>query len=318
MSIELDPRETSSHQIETLAQLGFRSLSVGVQDFSPAVQDAIHRHQSRVETAWLIKHARACGFTDINCDIVYGLPHQNEESFTTTLAAIIDLAPDRIALFGYAHLPSKLPHQRLVERSGRVLDPYERATLLLLAIDKLTAAGYVHIGLDHFAKPGSPLARAHEEHRMVRTFQGYVPRTSDTVLGLGMSAISSTRRMFWQNQGELVPWESAIVGGHLPLHRGIALDKDDQLRRAVINDLMCDGTVELGPIATRFDISAPAYFARELAELTGMPDLAHYDASANAIRTTPMGKLLVRNVCMLFDRYARPVTAEAPRFSSTI
>ncbi|HEY5944882.1 MAG TPA: oxygen-independent coproporphyrinogen III oxidase, partial [Kofleriaceae bacterium] len=313
LSVELDPRDTTSTQIDTFADVGFRTLSVGVQDFSTRVQDAIHRHQTLSQTGWLIERARAAGFTDVNCDIVYGLPHQEESSFLATLESIIGLGPDRIALFGYAHLPDRLPHQRLVERAGRVLDRYERATLLLMAIDRLTAAGYIHLGLDHFAKPGSSLARAAENKRMVRTFQGYVEYRADTLLGLGTSAISSTPRMYWQNFGELAAWEDAIASKRLPIQRGAELDADDRIRRMLIERLMCDGEADLDQIEKRFGIQPLNYFARELDTLAKEPQLA--SLQDHTIRTTPLGKLLVRNVCMMFDRYHRE---DGSRFSSTI
>lgn len=315
-SIELDPRTTSLDQIETLATLGFRALSCGVQDFALPVQDAIHRHQSRAQTRWLIERARAEGFTDINLDIVYGLPRQTELSFAATLDSVIELRPDRIALFGYAHLPSKLPHQRLVERAGRVLDAYERSTLLLFAIERLTSAGYLHLGLDHFARPDSPLALAAAEHRLARTFQGYVERRAETILGLGVSAISSTRRALWQSSPDLAVWERAIAERRLPVARGLVLDRDDQLRRALIERLMCEGRVDLGPLEDEFEILAQIYFADELAALAAIPDLASYDRATHAIETTPLGRLLVRNVCMAFDAYARPEATQ--RFSTTI
>ncbi|HET9992357.1 MAG TPA: oxygen-independent coproporphyrinogen III oxidase, partial [Kofleriaceae bacterium] len=289
MSIELDPRTTSSLQVVTLGMLGFRAMSLGVQDFAQPVQDAIHRHQSRAQTAWLIQQGREHGFTDINLDIVYGLPRQTEQSFATTLDTVVELQPDRIAMFGYAHLPSKLPHQALVERAGRVLDSYERATLLLFAIERLTSAGYVHIGLDHFARPGSPLARAAEAHHLARTFQGYVEHRTETILGLGVSAISSTQRAFWQNHAELPAWEQAIHARRLPVHRGLALDHDDQIRRALIERLMCDGRIELDKLEVDFKIAAPLYFERELASLRDMADLVAYDPKTNTIETTTMG-----------------------------
>jgi len=218
-SIELDPRTTTTAQVDVLAAGGFRSLSMGVQDFSEAVQDAIHRHQSTLQTRWLVDRARMSGFDDVNVDVVYGLPLQTEASFSRTLDAVIELAPDRIALFGYAHLPSKLPHQRLVERAGRVLDRYERAALLLMAIEKLTGAGYLHLGLDHFARPGSRLARAAADRRMVRTFQGYVEHRAESIVGMGVSAISSTPRMHWQSHAELAAWEQGVAAGRLPVAR---------------------------------------------------------------------------------------------------
>jgi len=327
-SIELDPRTTTSAQVELLADAQFRSLSMGVQDFSEQVQDAIHRHQTTMQTRWLVDRARAAGFDDINVDIVYGLPLQTEASFATTLASVIELAPDRIALFGYAHLPSKLPHQRLVERAGRVLDRYERATLLLLGIEKLTGAGYIHLGLDHFARPGSRLARAAAERRMIRSFQGYAEHRADAILGLGVSAISSTPRMHWQNHVELPAWEADITQREVPVERGYLLDDDDRLRRAVISTLMCDGEVDLAKLGTAHGVDGPTYFARELASLGEHRELASYDAAAQTVRTTELGRLLVRNVCMVFDRYHRAATEAAalagpgadqqPRFSSTI
>ncbi len=317
LSVELDPRSTTSTQITTFADAGFNAMSMGVQDFSPQVQDAIHRHQSVVQTRWLVERSRAAGFTDINVDVVYGLPRQSEESFLETIDSVVSLAPERIALFGYAHLPERLPHQRLVEKAGRVLDRYERATLLLSAIERLTQAGYVHLGLDHFAKPGSSLARAAAEHRMVRTFQGYVERKAETTLGVGVSAISSTPRMFWQNHTELDAWEQAIGAAPLPVNRGTVLDADDRIRRMLIDRLMCDGAVDLASLQQRFGIEPQRYFAGELEALKAHAELATLDGTT--IRTTALGKLLVRNVCMLFDRYLpqRDATAGA-RFSSTI
>lgn len=328
-SVELDPRTTTSAQVDVLAAGKFRSLSMGVQDFSEAVQDAIHRHQSTLQTRWLVDRARAAGFDDVNVDVVYGLPLQTEASFEKTLDKVIELAPDRIALFGYAHLPSKLPHQALVERAGRVLDRHERATLLLLAIEKLTGAGFLHLGLDHFARPGSRLARAAENRRMVRTFQGYVEHRAEAILGVGVSAISSTPRMFWQSHVELPAWERDVAAGRLPVERGKLLDDDDRVRRAVIGQLMCYGEVELGRIAADHGLDAARYFATEIAELAKLGELAAYDPDTRTIRTTLLGRLLVRNVCMVFDRYQRapahlPGVSDAaggqdqPRFSSTI
>jgi len=316
-SIELDPRMTTSSQLETLSDLGFSAMSMGVQDFDESVQDAIHRHQSVVQTRWLVDRGRAAGFDDVNIDMVYGLPRQTESSFSTTLDAVIDLEPDRVALFGYAHLPSKLPHQALVERAGRVLDPYERATLLLMAIARFAKAGYLHLGLDHFARPGSRLARAAAEGRMIRTFQGYTEHRADTIIGLGTSAISSTPNMHWQNHTQLAPWEDAISGQRLPIERGFVLDEDDRARATLINRLMCDGTVDLALLGREYGLDADTYFGRELTALKPLAALASYDPQTHTIGTTAIGRLLVRNVCMVFDRYHQVITDEA-RHSSTI
>jgi oxygen-independent coproporphyrinogen-3 oxidase len=316
-SIELDPRLTTTGQIEALSDLGFTALSMGVQDFAEPVQDAINRHQSAVQTKWLVDRARAAGFDDVNVDIVYGLPRQTETSFSQTLDAVIALKPDRVALFGYAHLPSKLPHQALVERAGRVLDSYERATLLLMAIDRFAAAGYVHLGLDHFARPGSRLARAAAEQRMVRTFQGYTERRADSVIGLGTSAISSTPRMHWQNHTQLAPWQDALEARRIPVERGFLLDEDDQARATLIERLMCDGSIDLARLGREHGIDAETYFARELAQLAQLGELASYDPETHSIQTTSIGRLLVRNVCMVFDRYHHQQSDEV-RYSSTI
>jgi len=314
-SIELDPRQTTTSQIDALREAHFTSVSFGVQDFSEAVQDAIRRHQSVAQTRWLVERVRAAGFDDVNVDIVYGLPFQSESSFEETIERMIELSPDRVALFGYAHLPDKLPHQRLVERAGRVLDRYERASLLLLAIEKFGKAGYQHLGLDHFAKVGSRLARAAAENRMTRTFQGYVERRASSIIGLGATAISSTPRMHWQNHGELSAWEEAIAARRLPIDRGFVLDEDDRARGALINRLMCDGHADLAAISDDYGIDGDHYFARELATLSTIPDLASYDPETHTITTTPMGRLLVRNVCMVFDRY---FGQRANAFSTTI
>jgi len=315
-SIELDPRNTTSSQIETLHDLGFTSMSFGVQDFDENVQNAIRRHQTVVQTRWLVERARASGMNDINVDIVYGLPRQTESSFAATLASVIDLAPDRVALFGYAHLPDKLPHQRIVERAGRILDNYERASLLLMAIETFTQAGYVHLGLDHFARPGSRLAKAAAEKRMTRTFQGYVEHRADTILGIGTSAISSTPRMHWQNHPKLPAWEQSISQQQLPVARGFVLDADDRARATLIQRLMCDGTVDLDRLGQEHGLDATTYFSRELAALQHIVELASYDETTHTIETTPTGKLLVRNVCMIFDRYQHGAAEQ--RFSSTI
>src|SRR5689334_11327778 len=319
-SIELDPRTTTADQIEALAAAGFGSMSMGVQDFSEAVQDAIHRHQTVVQTRWLVERARAAGFDDINIDVVYGLPHQTEASFAKTLDAVIDLAPDRVALFGYAHLPSKLPHQRLVEQAGRILNGRERATLLLLGIERMTAAGYLHLGLDHFARPASRLAQAAAEHRMTRSFQGYTERRADAIVGLGVSAISSTPRMHWQSHADLPSWEQAVAAGGLPVERGIELDDDDRLRRAAIGRLMCDAELDLRQLGIEHGIDGSAYFEAELAEIDKLGELVHHDPDRQTLRATELGRLLIRNVCMVFDRYNPEGVAAgaAPRFSPTI
>ncbi|HRC54404.1 MAG TPA: oxygen-independent coproporphyrinogen III oxidase [Kofleriaceae bacterium] len=313
-SVELDPRDSTVEQLQVFREHGFQSLSVGVQDFHPAVQEAIHRHQSAEQTAQLIAAARERGWTDINIDIVYGLPRQTEETFCDTIDRIIELAPERVALFGYAHLPDRRPHQLLVEKAGRILDLYERATLLIAANKRFAAAGYVAIGLDHFAKPDSELARASAERRLTRSFQGYAPRRADAILGIGATAISTTEELIWQN-GDLVEWQRAIESGHFGQARGVHLIYEDRLRRDVIMELMCTGELDYQAMGKRHHLDFPQHFAKELTQLDTMDELVTVDRAAGALRTTEIGRLLVRNVAMVFDRYL----AQSPLpFSSTI
>lgn len=309
-SVELDPRARPAAQLDALAGMGFRSLSLGVRDFAEEVQDAIGRHQSVAQTRWLVERARAHGFDDVNVDLAYGLPRQTEASFAATLDAVIDLAPDRVAVLGYA----QLPHPRPVEHTDRVLEAIERAALMLLAIERLSDAGYLHLGLDHFARSGSRLARAAAERRMVRTFQGYVERRAEAIVGAGVAAISSTPRMQWENHADLPAWEAAIADRRIAACRGGVLDRDDRARAALIERLMCDGEVDLVWLGREHAIDPERYFAAELAELDQLPNLARYDPNRRAIAMTPIGRMLVRNVCMVFDRYDRGAEAE-PRFS---
>lgn len=314
LSIELDPRTTDAAQVATLAQLGFRAASLGVQDFAPAVQDAIHRHQSFVQTRALITALRAHGFDDVNLDLVYGLPQQTEASLAATLDQVISLRPERIALFGYAHLPDKLPHQRLVERAGPVPDAAARATGFLQARAQLLAAGYVAVGLDHFARPGTRLAVAAAERRLARTFQGYVERRVAATIGLGVSAITSTPRLIAQAPLDLDVWRIALDAGALAVARGVTLDADDQLRGQVIETLMCDGDVDLGAVARAAGRDPATTFAPELDALAGSA-LVEIDPQGPRLVATPLGRVLIRNVCQAFDRRT---PGGAARFSPTI
>jgi oxygen-independent coproporphyrinogen-3 oxidase len=312
-SVELDPRDTTLDQLDVLAEAGFASLSIGVQDFAEEVQAAIHRTQSVAATRALVEEARRRGFADLNLDIVYGLPGQTPESFAATLDAVISMAPDRIALFGYAHLPDRRPHQLLVVRQSRLPDLRERAVLLLAAVDQLTAAGYVHVGLDHFARPGSAFAAAAQGRRLDRTFQGYVERRADAVIGVGATAISTSDHLFWQN-AELEAWTTAVTAGALPVARGVVLGDDDRVRRQAITRLMCDGEIDLAELEPALGEAATDHFARELVELSRLPALCAVDGPV--VKATRLGQLLVRNLCLPFDRYLPQ--RRGASFSSTI
>ncbi len=316
LGIELDPRDTTQDQVEALAEVGFRRLSVGVQDFEEMVQKTINRLQSYEETANLIQSARAAGFTSAGIDLVYGLPGQTEDSFAKTLASIVAIAPDRIALFGYAHLPHIMPHQRLVERQP-IPDLSQRALLLVTAIHLLCEAGYERIGFDHFARPEDPLALAVKDKRLHRNFQGFTIASGGPLLACGVTGISDTGTSYWQNLSSLDDWQTAIEAGHLPVVRGLSLSEDDKIRRHLINRLMCDSLVDIKKMETLFAIDFDSYFSYELAKLADPEQalLATVDSEERTIRPTRLGFELIRNLCMVFDPHLR---GKEPKGSTTI
>ena len=305
VSVELDPRDTGEEQVAALAGLGLTRISVGIQDFDPDVQAAIHRLQSAEETRRLFEAARRHGIARINADLVYGLPRQTPATLARTLDEVIDLAPRRVALFGYAHLPSLRPHQRLVERAGPLPDSGGRAALFALAVERLTAAGYQMIGIDHFARPEDELAEAARTGRLHRNFQGYVVRRADVLLGCGTTAISESGGAYWQNDADLSSWQRRIAEGRLPVARGVALADEDRLRRHVITRLMCDGAIDFAAIERAWPIAFEHHFADELARLGGgdFAELVAIDRAGGRLEALPAGRLLLRNLCRVFDSY---------------
>lgn len=317
--VELDPRDTPLATVDVLAAAGFTRLSVGIQDFSEEVQRRINRHQSAEQTAALIAHARAVGFRSANGDLVYGLPGQTEDSFADTLAAVVSMRPDQIALFGYAHLPDRLPHQKLVERDGPVPGTELRARLLAIALEAFAAAGYVPIGLDHFALPDSPLARAADEGALHRNFQGYVVKQADALLAVGATGISDSGTAYWQNLG-LDAWRAAVSEDRLPVRRGVRLTADDRVRRHMIMTLMCYGALDMAEVDAGFGLRFEDAFADELARLETGDEarLAVVDRDARRIEATELGRHLIRNVCMVFDPGLRGPGGDQARFSTTL
>lgn len=313
LGIELDPRDTRAEQIDRCADLGFTRLSVGVQDFDPAVQRVIHRIQSVEQTRAVVERARHQGFRSVNVDLVYGLPGQTIASIARTLDEVIALVPDRLAVFGYAHMPHLRPHQKLVERAAPVPGLRARVELLRTVMDRLADAGYVRIGLDHFARPGDPLVEAAATGTLGRNFQGYVVHRADHLIGIGASAISDSGHAYWQNAVDVDDWTRAVEDGELPVVRGVRLDADDEVRRFVITRLMCDGQLDLDEVEARHDIDFAERFAPELAILERSHlDLVHVDRRAGTIVATPLGHHLIRNVCVVFDRYARDGAGGSP------
>ena len=303
-SIEVDPRTTPADKVETLARLGFNRMSVGVQDFNPDVQRAVNRLQSFEMTQETVDAARANGFKSINLDLIYGLPKQNRETFAETLDKVLVLSPERIALYHYAHLPDRFKPQRRIN-SEDVPSSAEKMKIMLDAIKRLTAAGYQYIGMDHFAKASDDLAKAQRQGRLHRNFQGYSTRPDCDLVGLGVSSISKIGPTYSQNVRVLEEYYDILKQGMLPTARGIVLDRDDILRRAVIMALMCHFEVSKEAIETTYLIKFDEYFKPDLAALKQFEDEGLAENTPEWVTVTPKGKLLVRAIAMQFDRYLR-------------
>jgi oxygen-independent coproporphyrinogen III oxidase len=318
-AIEIDPRVTTREQLLLLRSLGFNRLSLGVQDFTPEVQEAIGRRQTEALTRDLYEFARSIGFESINMDLIYGLPRQNLATFKETLKAVVDLRPDRIAVYSYAHVPWLRPHQRTIDEST-LPDAGLKFELFGAAIETFLAAGYAAIGMDHFALPGDELAEAAANRRLHRNFMGYTTRPASDMFGVGVSAIGDVRGAFAQNVKKLPAYYEAIDAGRFPVERGYGLDPDDLLRRHVITQLMCNFHVDRGDVESRFGVRFDDYFSAELAELRspGGP-VAHgfLDITPAALDVSLPGRLFVRNICMAFDRYL-PAHEGRRVFSRTI
>jgi oxygen-independent coproporphyrinogen-3 oxidase len=303
-SIEVDPRSTPPDKVRTLAALGFNRMSVGVQDFDPQVQKAVNRLQSFEMTRETIDTAREAGFKSVNLDLIYGLPKQTRDSFARTLDRVLELAPERVALYHYAHLPERFkPQRRIVAEE---LPPSEEKTHIMLdAITRLTEAGYRYIGMDHFAKDTDELARAQVLGQLHRNFQGYSTRPDCDLIGLGVSAISKVGPTYSQNVRELPEYYDRLRAGLLPTARGVLLDRDDLLRRAVIMALMCHFQVSKEGIEAAHLIKFDEYFRRELEDLRVFEEAGLVEITHDWISVAPKGKLLVRAIAMVFDRYLR-------------
>jgi oxygen-independent coproporphyrinogen III oxidase len=304
-SIELDPRFITAADVEGLGRLGFNRVSLGVQDFDPTVQAAVNRIQSIEQTLGIIEACRASGFRSINIDLIYGLPHQSLEGFARTLDTIIAACPDRLAVYGYAHMPRLFKAQRQID-SQALPGPAARIALLELAIERLGAAGYRYIGMDHFARPEDDLARAQAAGGLHRNFMGYTTHAGCDLIGLGMSAISHFGNSFSQNHRDVAAWEAALDEGRLPVWRGLALSADDLVRADVIQSLMCDGAVDFAALESRHGIDFESYFAEALAGCGPLAADGLLTLEARRLRATDRGRFLLRIIAMCFDRYLVP------------
>jgi oxygen-independent coproporphyrinogen-3 oxidase len=304
-SIEVDPRTASDEMLAALAGLGFNRISLGVQDFDPLVQAAVNRVQPQEDVLEVIGGARHHGFGSIAVDLIYGLPRQTVESFARTLDAIVAVRPERIAAYSYAHLPQLFKPQTQIKLED-LCPPEVKLALLGLTIEKLTAAGYVYVGMDHFAVPEDELSVALGSGSLQRNFQGYSTRAGLDMIGLGMSAIGQVGDCYAQNRKTLDGWMQALDAGELPVWRGLRMSGEDRLRRDVIQQLMCSGQVDFADVEQRYELDFAAHFASELARLAPLADDGLIELGPRSLHVTPLGRLLVRAVAMVFDAYLLP------------
>ncbi|HRN60081.1 MAG TPA: oxygen-independent coproporphyrinogen III oxidase [Chiayiivirga sp.] len=320
-SIELDPRHVTPDEIGELARLGFNRASLGVQDFDPVVQEAVNRIQGVEMTLDLIRACRTHGLRSVNVDLIYGLPKQTVEGFGRTLDTVLEARPDRLAIYGYAHLPEVFRAQTQLKAED-LPSAATRLALLRLAIEKLTAAGYEHIGMDHFALPEDELAKARRSGSLHRNFMGYTTHAETDLIGLGVSAISHIGASFSQNPRDLGTWEARLAHqpDALPVWRGLSLDADDRLRADVIGQIMCLGEIDIREVEAGHGIDFREYFRAALARLEPMVADGLVEITRERVRATPRGQLLLRHVAMAFDAYLHErAEAMAPaRFSKAI
>ncbi|HEY3172673.1 MAG TPA: oxygen-independent coproporphyrinogen III oxidase [Thermoanaerobaculia bacterium] len=315
VGVEVDPRVTTPAHLEALRSAGFNRLSMGVQDFDPDVQKAIHRIQPFEETRALVEAARGMGFDSINMDLIYGLPLQTADSFGATIESILAIGPDRLAVYSYANVPWLKKHQKLLEPN--LPGEREKFEIFRTALGRFTQAGYEYIGMDHFARPDDELARARRNRTLHRNFQGYTTKAGTDLVGLGVSAIGAIGDAFVQNRRDLPDYRMAIEKHGAATFRGFRLSFDDRVRRAVIGNLLCHGLVVVPEIERTFGIDFPTYFADSLEGLAPCARDGLVEISTSEIRATPLGRIFLRNLAMPFDAYL-PAQMEKPIFSKTL
>lgn len=313
-SIEVDPRETDHDTIRQLREMGFNRVSLGVQDFNPLVQKAVNRLQSEQQTFAVLKAARDYGFRSTNVDLIYGLPFQTVDSFATTLDKVLAEAPDRFSIFNYAHLPSRFKTQRQINDED-LPSPETKLNILQMIGKKLSETGYVYIGMDHFAKPDDELAQAQREGKLYRNFQGYSTHSDCDLVGLGMTSIGRVGDAYIQNVKELAEYQEKLAQGKLPVYKGFDLNTDDKLRKEVITQLICHFELDFAPIEQQFKIAFDQYFDKELHALKPMIQDGLLCLNQRNIQVLAPGRLLIRNICMVFDRY---LTEKQQQFSKVI
>jgi len=314
-SIEIDPRSVDSEKLQVLRETGFNRLSLGVQDLDPRVQKAVNRVQSEDKTREVTEAARELGFNSINMDLMYGLPFQTVESFNETLQKIVVLNPDRIAAYNYAHMPERFKPQRRINEDD-LPSAAMKLDILQNTIEYLNGAGYVYIGMDHFARPTDELAVAQEQGTLHRNFQGYSTHADCDLIGMGVTAIGRVCDNYSQNVRNLEDYYEKVDAGILPLERGVELEPDDMLRREIIVQLMCHFFLDIEMLEQKWRFNFAAHFKEEIAELENLQKDGLLTLDQTTLHILPAGRMLVRNVCMVFDRYLR--SGSGGKFSKVI
>ena len=306
-SVEVDPRRLTRDHLVALREIGFNRASMGVQDFNPQVQEAIHRIQPRAMTQDAMDWMRELGYGSINLDLIYGLPFQTPESFNETLDTVLEMKPDRLAVFSYAHVPWVKPSQKILEQ--KILPaPETKLQVLKLVIEKLTADNrYVYIGMDHFAKPDDELAVAQKQKQLQRNFQGYSTRAGSDIYAFGMSSISQIPDAYWQNEKELPKWQEAVDAGKMPLQRAYFLTDEDKLRHETIMRVMCDLSLDYAAMSQKLGVNFHEHFAGELAALAPFEADGLVKRTSTGLEVTDTGRLFIRNIAMCFDNTLAPV-----------
>jgi len=320
-SIEIDPRSVDPKRAHFLAELGFNRMSLGIQDFDPEVQQAVNRLQSFEQTRDVLNAARDAGFKSVSVDLIYGLPRQTLEGFRATLERTLSLLPDRIALYSYAHLPQIFMPQRRIHET-ELPQAEEKLSLMAMAIETLVDAGYIFIGMDHFARPDDELTRAQQAGKLHRNFQGYSTHAELDLLAFGVSAIAKVGPVYAQNAKTLDEYYEDLDAGHLPVRRGYRMNEDDALRRAVIQELMCHFALDFAEFECAWSIDFKSYFSDALEQLVPLAEAGLLSIEPGAIKVAPKGRLLVRIIAMAFDHYLQQdrlnAPAGRPRYSRVI
>jgi len=319
ISVEIDPRGLTDAHLDALRDVGFNRASMGVQDFDPRVQEAVNRVQPEDMTRRIFDGLRDRDFESINLDLIYGLPFQTETTFIDTVERILDISPDRLAVFNYAHVPWMKKHQRVIQEET-LPSPDQKLQILKSTIERITSGGYVFIGMDHFARPDDELTQAYLQKKLYRNFQGYSTRAGCDLYAMGMSSISQLQDVYAQNVKELPDYYAEIDAGRIPTERGYRLTADDQIRRHVIMKLMCDFELRPSEVEQEFGLDFHDYFSGELADLQPLILDGVVELGDDVIRASEIGHLLIRNIAMAFDAHLRRMKSESdtPMFSKTV